>query len=132
MKKSILTLSFIVMANLQGFAQDPELYKTWYLRVLRLDLADMVIENISPPIYPTLTITETLSFSGESACNTFTGNMSYDSVTDLFEVVSFDRTNNTCDEQAHETFDILFLEFFEVADHLFMLMRGLILMENKF
>lgn len=113
----ILLLFISLLCAFQGFAQDPdpELFKTWHLHVLGLDLINLVVEDVSPPIYPTLTITETLSFYGESACNTFSGTMSYDGVTELFEIVSFDRTNNTCIEPAHENFDVLYLEFFEVG-----------------
>lgn len=115
--KKILLLLISLFCGFQSYAQDPdpELFKTWYLRVLGLDFLNLVIEDISPPIYPTLTITETLSFYGESACNTFSGTMSYDGVTDLFEIVSIDRTNNTCTEPSHQNFEVLYLEFFELG-----------------
>lgn len=88
MKKRLLLLFISLLCAFQGFAQnpDPELFKTWHLHVLGLDLINLVVEDVSPPIYPTLTITETLSFYGESACNTFSGTMSYDVVSELFEV----------------------------------------------
>ena len=103
------------MANLQGFAQDPELFKTWYLRELFGDFNSIVVDDISPPINPTLTIAGTLAYSGEAACNTLTGTMSYDSATNRFEILSFERTLLTCSEQAHEIFEAEYFMFFEVG-----------------
>ena len=116
--KKILLLFTAILLSVQSFAQDPdpELFKTWYLRNLIEDWGvNIVVDDISPHINPTLTLTETLSFYGEAACNTFTGTMSYDGATNLFEIVSFDRTLNTCNEQEHEFFEAFYFTFFEIG-----------------
>jgi heat shock protein HslJ len=114
MKKKLLLIISLIY-GFQSFAQDPELYKTWYLREVFSDLSTIVVQNISPPINPTFTISETLSFSGEAACNSFSGTMSYDINTNRLEMLSFQSTNNNCSEQAHEIFEIEFFMFFEVG-----------------
>lgn len=114
--KNILILLLSLFYGLQSFAQDPELYKTWYLREVFNDLNSVFVQNISPPISPTLTISQTLSFTGEAACNTFSGTMSYDSVTNRLEMLSFISTNNTCNEPAHVNFETEFFQFFEIGN----------------
>ena len=106
--KNILFLLISLFCGLESFAQDPELFKTWYLSEVFNDLNTVFVQNISPRINPTLTISETLSFTGEAACNTFSGTMSYDSATSRLEMLSFESTNNTCTEQAHVNFEIAF------------------------
>ena len=113
--KNILLLLISLFCVFQSFAQDPELYKTWYLREVFSDLSTILVQNISPPINPTLTISEILSFSGEAACNTFSGSMSFDSATNRLEMLSFESTNNTCITQAHINFEIEFFQFFEIG-----------------
>ena len=113
--KNTLLLLMSLFCGLQSFAQDPEIFKTWYLREVFSDLNTIFIQNISPPINPTLIITETLSFSGEAACNTFSGTMSYDSSTSRLEMLSFQSTNNSCTEQAHVNFESEFFMFFDVG-----------------
>jgi heat shock protein HslJ len=114
--KNILLLLISLFYGLQSFAQDPELYKTWYLREVFNDLNTVVVQNISPPINPILTISETLSFSGEAACNTFSGTMSFDIATNRLEMLSFIKTNNTCNEPAHVNFETEFFQFFEIGN----------------
>jgi heat shock protein HslJ len=113
--KNILFLFISLFYGFQSFAQDPELYKTWYLREVFNDLNTVVVQNISPRINPTLTISETLSFNGEAACNTFSGTMTFDTATNRLEMLSFESTNNTCSEQAHVNFEIEFFQFFEIG-----------------
>ena len=113
--KNIFLLLLSFCYGFQSFAQDPELYKTWYLREVFSDLSTIVVQNISPPINPTFTISETLSFSGEAACNSFSGTMSYDINTNRLEMLSFESTNNNCSEQAHVNFETEFFMFFEVS-----------------
>ncbi|MFT4850164.1 MAG: heat shock protein HslJ [Sediminicola sp.] len=114
--KNILLLLISLFYGLQSFAQDPELYKTWYLREVFNDLNTVVVQNISPPINPILTISETLSFNGEAACNTFSGTMSFDIATNRLEMLSFIKTNNTCNEPAHVNFETEFFPFFEIGN----------------
>ncbi len=113
--KNILLFFIVLFCGFQSFAQDPELYKTWYLREVFSDLSTIVVQDISPPINPTLTISETLSFSGVAACNSFSGTMTYDINTNRLEMLSFESTNNNCTDQAHEIFESEFFMFFEVG-----------------
>jgi hypothetical protein len=113
--KNILLILISLLCGFEGFAQDPEIFKTWYLREVFSDFNTILVQNISPPINPTLTISETFSFSGEAACNTFSGTMSFDSATNRLEMLSFESTNNTCITQAHINFEIEFFQFFEIG-----------------
>ncbi|MFT6843396.1 MAG: hypothetical protein ACJASR_002174 [Psychroserpens sp.] len=54
-------------------------------------------------------------FSGEAACNTFSGTMSYDSATNRLEMLSFESTINTCNEPTHVNFETEFFLFFEIG-----------------
>lgn len=113
--KNTLLLLISLFCGFDSFAQDPELFKTWYLREVFSDVSTILVQNISPPINPTLTISETLSFSGEAACNTFSGTMSYNSATSRLETLTFQSTNNTCTDQAHVNFETEFFMFFDVG-----------------
>jgi len=113
--KNILILLISLLYGLQSFAQDPEIFKTWYLREVFSDFSTIFVQNISPPINPTLSISETLDFSGEAACNTFSGTMYFDSATNSLEMLSFESTNNTCNDQSHVIFEMEFFLFFEVG-----------------
>ncbi len=56
-----LLLFLIYTFSFQGFAQDPELYQTWYLTDYYLDLkGEFEVSDIDPQITPILTITENL------------------------------------------------------------------------
>lgn len=113
--KNLLLILISLFCGFDSFAQDPELFKTWYLREVFSDFNTILVQNISPPINPTLTISETLSFSGEAACNTFSGTMSYNSASSRLEMLSYQSTNNTCTEQAHINFETEFFMFFDVG-----------------
>ncbi len=103
MKKSVLIL-FISFFSFQGFAQDPDLFRTWYLYHVYMDFDEPYdISNIDPPIHPYMTIEEDSSSLGEGACNTFNG--VYD--ISAFEMipVSFNNTNDDCGIQIHNSFE---------------------------
>lgn len=75
MKKSLLIL-FII--SFQSFAQNPELFKTWYLTSIEYDLeGGLEVSSINPNISPTLIINELLEFEGFGACNSFSGEFTY-------------------------------------------------------
>ena len=72
MKKLLLLL--LCFFSFQTYAQDPELFKTWYLTSIEVDLGDEIfVSNINPSISPTLMINEQLEFEGIGACNGFGG-----------------------------------------------------------
>ena len=96
MKKLILVVSLIVMTNLQGFAQDPDLFQTWYLYQMDFESGDIIIvENFDPPIIPTLTILPSFEFNGQGACNTFEGLFIF-SPPSGFEVAIETHTTTAC------------------------------------
>ena len=112
MKKLILTsCAFLLLSK--SFSQNPDLFQTWYLTDYYLDLGgEYEVSDIDPPISPTLIITEVLEFSGEGACNSFTGIFGYDS-NDRLIVENFDTTLLFCDFQVHNDFEIDYFFFFQ-------------------
>lgn len=114
MKRFLFFLfGFFVLS--QGYSQDPELFKTWYLYSINLEgqQEPYDIWKIEPVIHPTLTITPDLQFSGVGACNTFYGQYSYQN--GLLYVDSFTQTTNTCDFQSHTQFEGYYFSFFNVG-----------------
>ena len=113
MKKSILLLVVLFSSNV--FGQDEELFKTWYLHNWDVDLGEeMHIHTIDPPISPTLIINEDFSFSGEAACNTFTGQFEYEQEGEnqgTLTVVSFTPSEEECDYQIHTDFESGYFSF---------------------
>lgn len=66
--------------------------------------------DVEPSISPTLTITENLQYSGEGACNTFSGQYSF--IYGDLSIDSFIPTTDTCDFQSHTQFENHYFEFF--------------------
>lgn len=105
MKKLLLSL-LISFFSFQGIAQDPDpdLFQTWYLQDIFLEFGPP-LELIEPPIYPYLTILETLDYSGQAACNTFTGTYMYDPLNDTMQTIEFNNTNDDCVFPYHNGFE---------------------------
>ncbi len=107
-----IVLSILLLGStLNCIAQDPDLYRTWYLYELQsTDLNDIFIVNwINPPIQPTLTIEPNLEFSGTAACNDFSG--TYEFVNDLLERTSFDPETEDCGVTIHTEFEVDYFDF---------------------
>jgi hypothetical protein len=106
--KNILFLFISLFYGFQSFAQDPDpnLFRTWYLYEIQAsDLDDLyIVADIDPPIYPSITILETLEFNGEGACNTFIGTFSHEPFYNL-ESTEFTSTNDDCGIQIHNSFE---------------------------
>lgn len=111
MKQFVLFLFGLFFFS-QSYGQDPELFKTWYLTSIYLEGQQVpyYISEVDPEINPTLTITEDLQYAGVAACNTFTGQYSYQN--ELLYVENFDPTNNTCNFQSHTQFEDYYFSFF--------------------
>jgi heat shock protein HslJ len=97
MKKVLLLL--LLLCSVTAFSQspNPDLYQTWYLRFVQAnDLTPAyTISEITPTVTPTLTILNTLEFSGVGDCNTFTG--SFSNVTnDQWGISVFAQTQIIC------------------------------------
>ncbi|MFK5982202.1 MAG: T9SS type A sorting domain-containing protein [Flavobacteriaceae bacterium] len=103
--KKILLILFISLLNFQSYAQDPDLFRTWYLYHVYMDFDEPYdISDINPAIFPILTIEEDLSFTGEGACNTFNGSYEYLGGISL-NALSFNNTNDDCGNQSHNSFE---------------------------
>ena len=109
MKKALLIV-LVGLFSLQSFGQDPNLFRTWYLYTLDVDLGNFyMISDINPSISPFITISEDLSFSGEGACNTYEGAFNY--IEPLYlETLTFSNTIDDC--EIHNSFENDFFEFF--------------------
>jgi len=103
--KKLITLIFIIFISFQGFTQDPELFRTWYLYHVSMDLDEpYYISDINPPISPFITIEEDLSYIGEGACNSFNGSYEYLGGNSL-DYLSFNSSNDDCGNQSHNFFE---------------------------
>src|SRR5690606_11938783 len=94
-------------------AQDPRLFENdWYLyEVMSTDMNNIYeVAVISPPISPFLSISENLSFNGEGACNTFSGNYGYSSP-DFLTPINFLATSEDCGIQQHDQFERDYFDF---------------------
>ncbi len=115
MKKTLLIV-FISFFSFQGFAQDPDLYQTWYYLYQEGDLGAPgdFVWDIEPPITPYVTISESLEFNGFGACNSFSGEFIYtsDSSGEYLNPINYTRTYETCDFEEHIDFETFFLSFF--------------------
>ena len=107
--KKLLLLLLIGFISFQSFAQDPDLYQTWYLTDYDFGEEYFVID-INPPINPTLTIEENLDFSGTGACNEFFGSFIYDN--GALIVSNFIPTLSICDHPEHMDFELQYFGYF--------------------
>jgi len=106
MKK--LLMLFVLICSDICFSQNPnpDLFQTWYLRSVQADDLTPVytVSEITPTVTPTLTILNTLEFSGVGDCNTFTG--SFMNVTnEHWEISSFAQTQIICNGQPLDYFE---------------------------
>ena len=87
------------------FAQepDPDLFQTWYLQDLFREVGPP-LPLIEPPIYPFITISESLDFNGQGACNTFNGTYLFRISDGAMEAIDWNNTNDDC-EPEHNSFE---------------------------
>jgi hypothetical protein len=97
------------------------LFQTYYLHETGADLGPpSYIEDYDPPMQPTITINEDLSFSGIGSCNNFTGQFEYtqDGFNGTFLIpVAFETEGETC--QYHNNFEEAYFYHFEQEDPLY-------------
>ncbi|OAD91753.1 hypothetical protein A7A78_10880 [Aequorivita soesokkakensis] len=109
------TLLYLLLFNISAisFAQDPQLFENdWYLyEVMSTDEGTLYdVSLISPSITPYLRISEDLTYSGEGACNTFSGTYEFFPPNDLSSI-SFIATTNDCGIQQHNWFEYDYFGF---------------------
>lgn len=106
--KKLLLIFIVCCSTLQSIAQDPdpELFQTWYLYELFYQDPGEFWETylIEPPISPYITISETLDFQGEGACNSFNGSYEWTSEFGMM-ATSFNATTDDCGFSIHNAFE---------------------------
>ncbi len=118
MKKLLLTL-FVLLFSLQSFGQNGALYGIWYLINYEIDGEYIQVSDVSPHISPYMIIGGDTDFSGDAACNDYSGTFGYDGVNDLLIVESFDSTLNVCEYQAHNEFELDYFNFLAIGTTFF-------------
>lgn len=111
--KYIITLISIIY-SINCFSQNPNLFQTWYLYDYYStdDNIHHPISAITPSISPYLTFTETLTFNGEGACNSFNGTVSFPFDGNL-EFANFSSTLNLCGSSEHISFEGAYFSFLQ-------------------
>ncbi|MEO5777205.1 MAG: T9SS type A sorting domain-containing protein [Flavobacterium sp.] len=111
-----LLLFVSILCGVNCFSQDPnpQLFQTWYLRFVQTnDFAPAyTISAVDPPIAPTLTISADLSFSGNGACNTFTGSFATMDASDYMPG-TFSATLAICGPQIHNSVEGSYFYFLQ-------------------
>jgi len=88
--KNILLFLFGLFCGAQSFAQDPDLYRTWYLHSYGIDLGETsYLSDVQPFLSIDMTIDNQLFFTG-LACNEYGGEYNYETTSDLLELTFFD------------------------------------------
>ena len=112
MKRLLLLFTSLTLFS-TAFAQDPDLFRTWYLYELQSsDLSTLYIVNdIEPSIQPFITIQPNLAFDGEGACNTFSGTYAFEPG----ELTSMDLTSSMddCGISIHNNFENSYFDFMQ-------------------
>jgi hypothetical protein len=111
--KEILLLVIGLLFSVQSFAQDPDLYQTWYLSSYEYDLGPIFyVNDVQPPISPFIDIETNFDYSGTAACNDYFGNFSYDAPNDRLILEFFTGTLSICDEPEHTDFESAYFNYF--------------------
>ena len=88
--KRLLLLSFSLLFGFQSFAQDPDLFGTWYItEVSTVFSGQLHVSSVNPPIQPTMVFLDTpnsTNVEGNLGCNDYTMDLQYDGFD--FEVIS--------------------------------------------
>lgn len=104
----------LLLCNVSLYAQDPNIVGTWYLHYFPVDLdAGTPLILGDAPKNPYITINPDYSYEGVAACNTFSGNLVYNTTLEAYENTNFSKTNNTCITSQYNEFESRF--FTELA-----------------
>ncbi len=113
--KYLVTLILIIY-SINCFTQtpNPDLFQTWYLYDYYStdDNIHYPISDVTPSISPYITFTETLSFNGEGACNSFSGTFS-SPFDDILLFNNFSSTLLVCSSSSQTSFEGGFFTFMQ-------------------
>ena len=114
MKYLVTLISIIYSINCFSQTPNPNLFQTWYLydRFSSDDDIHHPISDITPSISPYVTFTETSSFNGEGACNSFTGTFS-STFDQIFLFNNFTSTQLVCSSSELNLFEQAFFYFMQ-------------------
>ncbi len=91
--------------------QNPDFSQTWFTTSIYYEFdPEIFVSSINPPISPYLTV-DGVNFSGQGACNTFSGTFSLFGI-GYYEVDTFTKTNNVCEYQSHTDFEESYINSF--------------------
>ena len=114
MKKLLLFL-FIFLCSIPIRAQDPDLYRTWYLYIV--EVTDIYyVSEIDPSIEPYINITENLVFNGLGACNTFDG-IYIEEFPGFLISYDFNNTNEDCGYPIHNIIEDDYFNVLQAFDY---------------
>ena len=113
--KNLLFVLLICLGVQHLHAQDPDLYRTWYLYELLASDANehFIIDDFDPAISPNLSISNTLEFNGTGACNTFMGTFDYDGT--FLISTGTTATSDPCGSNLFDEFELDYFYFFDLA-----------------
>lgn len=114
MKYLFLLASIICGVNCFSQNPNPLLFQTWYLQSVQSSDASPLVNvlQISPSITPTLTIPNTLEFTGLGACNTFNGTFT-NLTNNSWQPASFFKSGLDCDTTTHNLFEGNYFSFLQ-------------------
>ncbi len=110
MRQLLLIIAWCSVFQMQS--QDVNLFQTWRLTYMTVELdSDVDVEAVLPIISPTLTIADDFTFEGDSGCNVYEGNFSYDSTNDTFFTNNFGSTLISCDFESHQEIEDMYIYY---------------------
>ncbi|MDC8005960.1 T9SS type A sorting domain-containing protein [Aureisphaera galaxeae] len=117
--KKLLLLFMVGMLVPHCYAQDQELFGTWYLYEVLLDDLDFhyVVSEINPPITPPpiMTINESLEIHAVGACNTYDGTYNY-ILDNTLAIITSTQTDADCGIPYHNSFENAYFNYLLQAE----------------
>ena len=114
--KKLLLFVVSIFISYQSFAQDPDLFGTWYItEVSTVFSGQMDVSSVNPPIQPTMVFLNTPSSTnveGNLGCNDYTLDLQYGAGGTSFEVIVYNPQTNFCNPSV-EAWENLFLTVLE-------------------
>lgn len=112
MKYAITLLSIVCSINCFSQTPDPDLFQTWYLHDFYStdDNIHYPVSAVNPSISPYVTFTESLTFNGTGACNSFFGTFS-SPVANFIDFDDFSITLLMCNTAEHNSYEGGFFSF---------------------